>query len=239
VNSPPITVYGPAIVTETAHAMNQMQKRIQDLLNERTQMLAALSHDLRTPITRMKLRAQLIENKEIYEKTTHDLTEMEAMISDTLHYVKQDFQARELKRFDLYSLLESICDNFYDVGKKAKLSSDLTKLVLHGHPIALKRALNNIIDNAIKYAGQADVTLKHANKAAVIIVTDPGPGLPEDQLNKVFTPFYRGENSRSRQTGGTGLGLAIALDVVKSHGGEIKIVNKNPGLCVTVLIPFR
>ncbi|MEM1243327.1 MAG: ATP-binding protein [Pseudomonadota bacterium] len=238
VNSPPVTIYGPTIVKETAHAMNKMQERIRDLLSERTRMLGALSHDLRTPITRMKLRTQFIDDKEIASKNTQDLEEMEAMITETLNFVKQNFKVRQAKRFELYSLLLSICNSFSDIGKHISFAAKQYKIVLLGHPVALRRALNNIIENALKYAGTAAVKLQVENNQVRIIVADNGPGIPEKQLQKVFSPFYRAENSRSRQTGGVGLGLAIARDVIKAHKGTIEVKNTNPGLQVIITMPL-
>lgn len=239
VNAPPLPVDGPAIVRDVAYAMNKLQQRIQELLRQRTHMLAALSHDLRTPITRMKLRAQFIEDKELYEKNIADLDQMEEMIADTLAFAKNDSQMEKESKLDLAALIHSIVNDFIDMGYSIEIiAMPQARIVVKGRATNLRRALNNIIDNAIKYGKKAWIELFEENTMAIIRISDKGPGIPEEQLKKVFEPFYRGDHSRSRETGGTGLGLAVARDVIRSHHGQVHLRNLDSGgLEVSVMLP--
>lgn len=243
VNAPPLPEDGPAIVRDVAYAMNQLQQRIQELLRQRTHMLAALSHDLRTPITRMKLRAQFIEDKELYEKNITDLDQMEEMIADTLAFAKNDSLQEKENKLDLSALVYSIVNDFVDMGYPIEIKAmPQTRVVVKGRATNLRRALNNIIDNAIKYGKKALIEFTVENNMAVIRISDEGTGIPEEQLKKVFEPFYRGDHSRSRETGGTGLGLAVARDVIRSHHGQVQLRNLDTdgntgGLEVSVILP--
>ncbi len=239
-DSPPLQIGGPAIVQATAQAMNQLQQRIRDLIRERTNMLAALSHDLRTPITRMKLRAQFIQDKELYEKNIADLDQMEEMIAETLAFAKHDNTSEKLVKLDLLSLLHSIINDFIDMGYPIKIKNfPNSRIVIRGRAVSLRRAFNNIIDNAIKYGKNAVIEVINEENSVSIIITDEGPGIPETQLKKVFEPFYRGDSSRSRATGGTGLGLAVTRTIIRGHQGQIKLRNlENVGLEVTVILPL-
>lgn len=225
----PLAEYGPALVKETAQAMNNMQKRIADLIKERTQMLAALSHDLRTPITRMKLRAQFINDPEQYQKTIKDLDDMEAMISETLAFAKNKSRLENMVKLDLSSILTSITNDFVDMGHDVVYHNADKRLLLQGRSVALKRAFTNLVENAIKYAGQAEISTHIYANEVVVNIDDNGPGLAEEQLEKVFAPFYRVEDSRSRDTGGTGLGLAVTRDIIRAHGGSIVMKNRQVG----------
>ncbi|MEM9243082.1 MAG: HAMP domain-containing sensor histidine kinase [Pseudomonadota bacterium] len=233
----PLAVYGPSVVQDTAQALNQMQKRIQDLLRHRTQMLIALSHDLRTPITRLKLRLHLIDDENIQEKFNNDLDQIEAMIDETLSYVREKSRQETKIKIDLCALLQSICDDYTDTGKKVNFTTSVQKAYISGQALALKRAFSNIIDNAIKYAGSATIRLEqHSDDSHYqISIEDQGPGIDQQLKEKVFEPFYRIEDSRSRSTGGTGLGLAIVEDIIKSHQGKIKLEDNQPqGLRVVI-----
>lgn len=238
VDPTPLAEYGPTIAREAAHAMNKMQARIRSLITERTQMLAALSHDLRTPITRMKLRAQFINDQEQYQKTVSDLDEMEQMIAETLAFAKSDSNLENKVRLDLNSLLASITDDFQDVGHHVTYQELPRRVLILGRSVALKRAFNNLIENAIKYAGSAEVTILIKGKYVIVNIDDNGPGIAEGQLEKVFAPFYRGEASRSRDTGGTGLGLAVTRDIIRAHGGTVKLsLREQGGLRAQVVLP--
>lgn len=239
VNSPPLPVDGPPIVRDTAYAMNQLQKRIQELLQERTNMLAALSHDLRTPITRMKLRAQFIEDKELYEKNITDLDQMEEMIADTLAFAKNDPVSDKKVKLDLSALMHSIVNDFIDISYPVEVGDfPEQRVVIRGSATDLRRTFNNIIDNAIKYGKKAVIEFTVEDEKAIVRIRDAGQGIPEAQLKKVFEPFYRGDNSRSRETGGTGLGLTVARDVIRRHHGQVELRNlPNSGLEVTVVLP--
>ncbi len=228
-NSPPVKVSGPSVVRDTAHAMNQMQKRIQDLIRDRTQMLAAMSHDLRTPITRLRLRAQFIEDIEQREKNIADLNEMEVMIKETLDFAREDHGMKAKVKLDFASLLEAICHDYSDMGMQVEFMGCDERMLILGRSMALKRAFTNIINNALKYAGHARVILSRDKETIKILIEDDGPGIPEDELEKVLAPFYRGEKSRSRYTGGTGLGLAVTRDTILAHQGFIKLENREEG----------
>lgn len=229
---------GPKMMRKAGRALNLTQTRIRDLVRDRTQMLAAISHDLRTPITRLKLRAQFIEDKEQHDKIIHDLSEMEAMISESLAYFKDEDYAYKHVKLDLAALVSSTCIDYEDTGHNVTYSGPKNNLSFEGDSLALKRALCNIIDNAIKYGGNADITLAKVKKNYVITVEDNGPGIPQEELEKVFKPFYRGEQSRNRNTGGIGLGLAAARNIIFAHEGEVTLERKKPhGLIVKIVFP--
>lgn len=235
----PLVIYGPGIVRETAEAMNTMQQKIQDLVKDRTLMLAAISHDLRTPITRLKLRAQFMEDHELYPKMIADLDEMESMISQTLTFAREEHTTEEKKKLDLCSFIELICDEMQDVGYDVNFETSEKHIPFYARPMGLKRALSNLINNAIKYGNRADVQIKIKSKKTIVItIEDQGPGIPEKELKNVLQPFYRADPSRSRDTGGVGLGLAVAQDIIHYHGGKIKLKNlRQKGLQVSVIFP--
>ncbi len=237
-DTPPLDIYGPKVIQETAAALNQMQQRIQDLIRDRTQMLAAISHDLRTPITRLKLRAQLINDPNITDALMHDLSEMEQMINETLAFAKHDATEQRLQHMDLISLLTTLCDDAEDLGHPITLTSNDQRIPMLGHPLSIKRALSNVINNAIRYAQHVTIETHVKHRSIFITMTDDGPGIPEDELKQVLTPFYRAEHSRNRETGGTGLGLTVTHDIIKAHHGSMTLTNKAPhGLCVTIRLP--
>lgn len=236
----PVIEYGPSIVRETAFAMNQMQKRISSLIEDRNLMLAAISHDLRTPITRMKLRAQFITDPDQYQETLQDLDEMEAMIKQILIYTKDTMQQNNLKTIDLVALLLAICDEKCEQGFDVDCYTDLRRAPFEGNPLGLKRAFDNLLNNATKYAKQVLVTIKKIEQCWKIVIEDDGPGIPEEHLEKVFTAFYRVDSARSSSTGGTGLGLAIAQDVIRAHQGVIQLANREQGgLRVMISFPAK
>lgn len=238
VNAPALPEKGPREVRRASHAFNEMQERLQAFVRDRTQMLAAISHDLRTPITRLRLRAEFIEDGEQKEKILSDLDEIHTMISATLAFARDDFAEEQQKAFDLAVLLRNICDEKHDLG------SDVTcevpaRMTFVGRPAALKRAFSNLIENAVTYGGGATVTLSADRETCLIGIEDRGPGLSESERERVFEPFYRVESSRSRETGGVGLGLAIARSIIRSHGGDISLANRpEGGLCVSVRLPI-
>lgn len=219
----PLPIDGPAAVRAMAHAMNKMQGRITDLLAARTQMLAAISHDLRTPITRLKLRTQYIEDEKLQQKVIGDLDQMEAMLAETLMFAREEGRKEERTWLDLASLIDSVCQDFSSVNHEVHYMGTFESTTFYGGVVGLKRVLNNLIENAVKYAGDALVQLEKNKDHYLITIKDNGPGIPEDQLDKVFLPFYRGDDSRSRETGGTGLGLTVANDIVRAHGGSIEL----------------
>ncbi len=238
-NTEPLPIAGPKVARMAAKAINNMQARIQDLIQARTQMLAAISHDLRTPITRLKLRMQFIDDNKQFEKISHDLDEMETMIAETLAFVREDDKTEKRVNLDLASLLSVLCENYVETGHNVKCIIPEQPIPVNAGAVSLQRLFGNLIGNALKYAGSATMKLVTDKQDITVTVRDDGPGIAENQLNKVFLPFYRGEHSRSRETGGTGLGLAVAQDIVMAHGGSIELTNHpDGGLLVTVILPF-
>jgi signal transduction histidine kinase len=228
VNVPPITETGSREMRLAAHSFNEMQGRLQRLLENRTRMLAALSHDLRTPLTLLRLRIEGPHEADERERMLTTIGEMDAMIDATLKFARDEALAEPSRRTDLTALLASIVDDMADAGLPVTMEP-AESIVLECQPGALRRAISNLLDNAVKYGKAARAQILASPAAVRIIVDDEGPGIPEADLRRVFEPFYRLEQSRSRETGGTGLGLAIALSVAQAHGGQILLVNRPEG----------
>jgi signal transduction histidine kinase len=236
---PPIAEDGPNEVRQVARAFNAMQRRIARLILDRTQALAAVSHDLRTPITRLRLRAGFIQDAEIQTSIDRDLDEMEAMVGTTLAYISGEADTETPRPTDLPALLETLVDAETDLGHVASYvgPAHLTVMV---RPVSVKRAFANLIANAIAYGGAARVTLHQARDGPVVTIDDDGPGIPEADLRRVFDPFVRLESSRNRGTGGVGLGLTIARRAVEAEGGTVTLVNrKGGGVSARVALPAR
>lgn len=237
VNAPDLPESGPREVHRAAKAFNEMQRRLRRLINDRTRMLAAISHDLRTPITRLRLRAEFVDNAEQRGKMLNDLEQMEAMIEATLAFAREDSTDEPRRALDLAVLVQSVCDDAADVGRDV-VYAGAARASYSGRPLALKRVFANLIDNAVKYGGRARVALEAAPERFVVAVEDDGPGIPDSEIERVFEPFYRVEVSRSRETGGTGLGLAVVRSIVRGHGGDITLTNRTEGgLRATVTLP--
>ena len=237
--APPLPETGPRETRHAARAFNEMQGRIKKLVADRTQTLAAISHDLRTPITRMRLRAELVEDDEQRAKMMVDLQEMEAMVDATLAFIREDTKKEELRVANIGSMLETICNDMIDAGRDVQFEGR-PHVPLLCRPLSLKRAFTNLVDNAAKYGGKSVVKLSEENRDGQIRIDieDEGPGIPQELQEKVFSPFFRLESSRSRATGGTGLGLTVARSIIRAHGGEIELSNRPVGgLRVTVLLP--
>jgi signal transduction histidine kinase len=218
-------------------AFNSMQTRIKRFIDERTQMLAAISHDLRTPLTRMRLAAEELADTDIRERMIANAEEMESMISATLAFAAGDFKGERQETVDLAALLISLCDDFSDHGLKAEYHGPDHAFV-RCQPTAMKRALVNLMSNAVKYGREAQVRLRPHGGDMITTIADCGPGIPPDKMELAFQPFRRLEGSRSRETGGVGLGLAIARDIVQSHGGDIELSNRiEGGLQALVRLP--
>jgi signal transduction histidine kinase len=233
----PLPENGPAEVRHAAHAFNTMGERIQRLVAERMQALAAVSHDLRTPITRLRLRSELLEDEATRDLIDDDLSEMEGMIDSTLEFLRGGISHEPIRPIDIVSVVETIVDQQVDHGKRIVLSGVGHGRVF-GRLLALKRAFWNVIGNAVKYADQAWVKVQETPSSMSITVEDDGPGIPEAEMERMFQPFVRLEESRGRETGGSGLGLTIARAVVNSHGGEILLSNRpEGGLRVIITLP--
>lgn len=236
-NSHLLPVDGPEVVKDASLAMQRMQARIGQLIADRTLMLAAISHDLKTPLTRISLRLQCLEDQQVAEKMARDLSEMEAMINESLAFARDDGSREQNKPLDLVSLIESICLDLNDQGYAVHFRTHKKRVGFSGKPLALKRAFSNVIGNATRYANRVTVLVTECAKTIVIQVKDNGPGMPPSELEKVFAPFYRVEQSRNRNTGGFGLGLAVTKEIIKLHGGDIQLSNLEPhGLCVTITL---
>jgi len=224
----PVPEEGPSEVRHAAQAFNRMQGRIDRLIADRTQALAAVSHDLRTPIARLRLRAGFVEDSEAAQAIDADLDEMEAMIDSTLAYLRGETESEPRKPADLVAMIETLCDAAADAGAAvAYAGPSQARLVCS--PVTLKRAFSNLIDNAVKYGGGARVVLDDTGREILIRIEDDGPGIPEADMQTVFEPFRRLETSRNRGTGGSGLGLTIARRVVEQHGGTVRLSNRPGG----------
>lgn len=235
--SPDLPQAGPREVRVAATAFNRMQARIKRLIEDRTQTLAAVSHDLKTPITRLRLRAQFVGDDDLRQTIESDLDEMEAMIQSTLDFLRGDATGEEVRTVDLGTILETVCDQLSDGGYDVVLRSDL-HAPLRCRPLAVKRAFCNLVENAVRYGTRARVALKQQADELIVTIDDDGPGIPAAELDRVFDPFYRLEASRSRETGGTGLGLTVARSTIRAHGGDIRLANRDGGgLSVTVILP--
>ncbi|MDP2784518.1 MAG: ATP-binding protein [Sulfurimicrobium sp.] len=235
INSPPLIETGPTEVRRAAHAFNTMQSRLVSYIQERTRILAAMSHDLKTPITRLRLRAELLEDDDLRMKFVKDLEEMESMVAATLDFMRGVDSQEARQPVDIMALLESIQADGKEMGQEIHIQGTISRPYV-GAPNALKRCLGNLIDNAIKYGMRADIALSDSEKGLEIRIRDDGPGVPETQLERVFEPFFRLEESRSRDTGGTGLGLSIARNIAQSHGGELVLRNHATGGLEALLV---
>jgi signal transduction histidine kinase len=234
---PPVPERGPEDVRQTTRAFNRMHGRLQRFVQDRTRMLAAISHDLRTPLTSLRLRAEFVDDEETRTKILETLDEMERMTEATLAFAREEARREDTRTVELAALVESLCEDLRD------LDMDVT---YHGPPsllypcrsVSLKRAARNLIENAVTYGERARVTLARADQEVSIAIEDDGPGIPEADFERVFAPFVRLEESRSEETGGIGLGMAIARSIVRGHGGDITLANRaEGGLRVTIRLP--
>ncbi|MCH4897883.1 MULTISPECIES: HAMP domain-containing sensor histidine kinase [unclassified Pseudomonas] len=231
---------GPNEVAYAARAFNSMQARIAAYLKERMQLLAAISHDLQTPITRMKLRAEFMDDSAEKDKLWNDLGEMEHLVREGVAYARSIHgSTEESRRTNLDSFLDSLVFDYQDMGKEVQLSGK-SEAVIDTRPHALRRVLVNLTDNALKFAGAAELLIQRDRNELSIKVMDRGPGIAEEELAQVMEPFYRVENSRNRSTGGTGLGLAIAQQLAMALGGSLTLSNREGGgLCAELKLPLQ
>ena len=233
----PMPEKGPLEVTRAARAFNTMQERLVRYLRERTATLAAMSHDLKTPVNRLRLRAELLDDTELKKKISQDLEEMETMVHATLEFMRGGESAEKAQPVDVTALLGSLQADAEELGGQVEVRGGTANPYV-GRPQALKRCLGNRIDNALKYGRRATILVEDDKERLVIRVQDQGPGIPEAEIEHVFEPFYRIENSRSRDTGGTGLGLSIARNIAQLHGGVLTLRNmKQGGLEAALALP--
>jgi len=226
----PLSESGPSEVANAARAFNAMRDRIAHYLEERVQILAAISHDLQTPITRMRLRADMAEDTPEKDKLVSDLREIERLVQDGIAYARSSHgNGERTSRIDLASFIDSIAYDYQDTGKAVAVAGIVQGTAVT-KPHALRRILTNFVDNALKFAGAAEISVERKGEEAIVItVLDRGPGIPDDKLEAAMQPFFRLETSRNRDTGGTGLGLAIAQQLAVSVGGAVRIYNRPGG----------
>lgn len=224
----PLKEQGPDEVRRGVRAFNEMQERLNRFVRDRTHMLAAISHDLRTPLTSLRLRAEMVDDEEMRQRMVATIDEMTGMIDATLDFVRSEGRREDTRDTDLAGLAETVAGEFNGRQARVRVAAD-GPVSAPVRPMALKRALRNVIENAVHYGGGAAVRLERDAGEVRILVEDDGPGLPEEDLDSVFEPFVRGETSRSRDTGGVGLGLAIARTILRGHGGEARLENRTEG----------
>ena len=228
---------GTSETRDTVRAFNVMRERLDRFVRDRTTMLAAVSHDLRTPITSLRLHAEFVEDGDLRAKIVAALDEMQRMTEDTLAFIREDMRQEGTRTVDLHALVDSVAADLADLGHEIAVA-DTGKVLVSCRTVALRRALRNLLENACGYGARATVRIGRDGEQVRIIVEDEGPGIAEADLERVFEPFVRLEPSRSADTGGTGLGLAIARSIVRGHGGDIRLENRNAGgLRATVTLP--
>ncbi|WP_349631435.1 ATP-binding protein [Bradyrhizobium sp. BR 10289] len=229
---------GPREIVQVTDALNEMRTRIRTLLDDRTRMLAAISHDLRTPLTRLRLRAEQIQQDNLRDPMLRDIAKVGRMLDDTLEYLRDDSKSEPPTRVDLPSFLQTICSDFSDIGHAVSYAGP-ERFTYACHPRALSRAVTNIVENAVKHASTITVGLGTNGSGAIEIdVSDDGPGIPDTLRDKVFQPFFKIDDARSENKTGFGLGLSIALEIIKRHGGRIEMRPRQPsGLQVLMMLP--
>lgn len=230
---------GPLEVRQLARAFNDMRTRITDLVQRRTQALAAVSHDLRTPLTRLRLRLPDVPDAGLQQAFQADLAEMEAMVDATLSYLRGQDTSEIVRPLDLVSLLETVVDEARDRGHIVALEVS-GPLIVAGRHFALKRALTNLVGNAVRFGSTIEVSARNVDRTVIIEISDDGPGIPADKIDTVFEPFVRLEASRNRESGGVGLGLTIAKASIEADGGSLALRNRSEGgLRAEIRLPKR
>jgi signal transduction histidine kinase len=238
IDAPPIREIGPVEARQAASVFNTMQASLRRQMSERNRFLAAVSHDLRTPLTRMTLRLRSAQDVELSDRLRDDIDEMTQLLEATLSFLRNEEVVEAFSPVDINALVDAIAEDAAELGQKVTISGEVPPI--SAQPLGLKRCLTNLVANAIRYGEDAHIRLIDAPSCVRIQVADHGPGIPEAQLERALEPFYRVESSRNRNTGGTGLGLAIANDVVKRHGGELVLRNGSEGgLVAQVTLPRR
>ncbi|POA88448.1 sensor histidine kinase, partial [Pseudomonas protegens] len=232
-DSPPLEEVGPREARQAASTFNQMQKRIREQVQQRGRMLGAVSHDLRTPLSRLKLRLEQIEDSKLQGQMRQDLDDMIKMLDATLSYLHEQRTSEAEQWMDVQALVESLCENAQDQGADAQAQGHCAPLLVQ--PMALQSCLNNLLDNALRYAGQATLALEDDRGQLLIRVIDHGPGIAADKREAVFEPFFRLEGSRNRNSGGVGLGMTIAREAAERLGGQL-ILEETPGGGLTAVL---
>jgi signal transduction histidine kinase len=228
INRPPLTENGPQEVRRAARAFNAMQERLSRYIRTRTAILTAMSHDLKTPITRLRLRAELLEQPEVHDKFVRDLSEMENMVKATLGYMKGLDDREPLRATDIRALVGALAADTEELGRPVRVYGAPVG-PFYGKPEGLRRCLQNLVDNAVRYGHDVELEIEDNPEVLTIYVRDRGPGIPEPEIGRVFEPFYRVEQSRNASTGGSGLGLSIARNLAQSMGGDVTLRNREGG----------
>jgi len=237
INRAPLPETGPLEAQRAAKAFNTMQQRLSRFISERTRVLTAMSHDLKTPITRMRLRTEMLEDEGAQARFLRDLEEMESMVTQTIEFMRDTSASEPVQRVDIMALIESLRNDYCDTGRAVDIEGDVV-IPYSGRPLALRRCLANLVENAIRYGESATIRVEDSAGRIIVRILDDGPGIPGDELERAFEPFYRGEASRNRETGGTGLGLGIARNIARSHGGDLQLRNREGrGLEATLVLP--
>ena len=232
-DSPPLDENGPREARQAAHTFNLMQQRIREQVQQRSRMLGAVSHDLRTPLSRLKLRLEQIDDIKLQGQMRQDLDDMIGMLDATLTYLHEQRTSEALQWMDVQALVESLSENAQDQGADVQVSGTCAPLQVQ--PMALRSCLNNLIDNALRYAGHALIALQDQQHQVLIRVIDHGPGIAADKREAVFEPFFRLEGSRNRNSGGVGLGMTIAREATERLGGQLSL-EETPGGGLTAVI---
>ncbi|MDR0701567.1 MAG: HAMP domain-containing protein [Azoarcus sp.] len=233
----PLEPTGPIEVVQATEAFNQMQQRIAAHMHERTRILAAISHDLQTPITRLRLRAEMLDSEDLKTRIQSDLDAMQSLIREGLDYARSMEAGAAPQPIDLTALLAALCGDAVDMGWEVSLGGKASA-PFTGQPLALRRALWNLIENGVKFGETVEIDITETLEAHRILIRDHGPGLPAEERERVFEPFYRTETSRNRETGGTGLGLAITRNLLHVQHGNVSLDNHpEGGLVATVILP--
>ncbi|AHL35323.1 histidine kinase [Pseudomonas brassicacearum] len=232
-DSPPLDENGPREARQAAHTFNLMQQRIREQVQQRSRMLGAVSHDLRTPLSRLKLRLEQIDDLKLQGQMRQDLDDMIGMLDATLTYLHEQRTSEALQWMDVQALVESLSENAQDQGADVQASGCCAPLQVQ--PMALRSCINNLMDNALRYAGHTLITLEDQGHQVLIRVIDHGPGIAADKREAVFEPFFRLEGSRNRNSGGVGLGMTIAREAAERLGGQLSL-EETPGGGLTAVI---
>jgi signal transduction histidine kinase len=232
-DSPPLAETGPHEARQATRTFNRMQQRIVEQVQQRARMLGAVSHDLRTPLSRLKLRLEQVDDQKLQAQMRQDLDDMIGMLDATLTYLHEQRTSELLQRFDLQALVESLCENAQDHGADAQAQGRCAPLLTQ--PMALRSCLGNLLDNALRYAGAALVSIEDGREQVVVRVIDHGPGISADKREAVFEPFFRLEGSRNRNSGGVGLGMTIAREAAHRLGGHLGL-EETPGGGLTAVL---
>lgn len=235
-NLPPLLENGPEEIRRTAQSFNNMQSRLHRFVEDRTKMLAAIGHDLRTPLTSLRLRAEFINDEDIQHKMISTIDELQSMTEAAVSFARGESVREETRAIDLEALVASICDDQSDLGHPVTHVEGV-KMKYRCRPDSLRRAIRNLVENAVRYGGEAKVSLRYTLSTADIVVEDRGPGIPDAMQEMVFAPFVRLEASRNRQTGGIGLGLSIVRAVARQHGGDVSFLNGEGGMQAVISLP--